>query len=820
MNRLVCLPLALAVSFSACTRGTNNPPPAEDAGSRPGSAVSEPDAGSTGTPDAGLPPLGGTLPPNAISKENEQAGDPQWTPTKVAHFGEIEGYTSASSVAVGEPVDVFVSANAASQVRYRLERLGWYGGAGARLISQGGPFSVGNQGTCPTSATGMTACTWPKTFSIDTAHLLRGVYVIRLDRTDGPQRMLAFVVRDPVAEPLVLATLPTATWQAYNAWGGESLYDDQQHRMPSQRAWQVSYDRPYIRDAGAGDLLTHDIAMVRWLEAQGLDVGYFTSEDMDAEAVPASVRAILLSGHDEYWSSNIRDHVEQAVDRGVSLLSLGANEAYWQVRFGPSPDGRPRRVITCYKTDAPAHDPVGPNSPLLTVRFKDPQVNRPESTLLGIAFTQHWNQFAFPAQIADGSHWALADTGLSAGDTLWRGAGYEEDELTTGSPPDVEILARSASMSLQSEPAFTHMALHRRGNAWIFAAGGIDFVGLLGATDQADPRAQRLVANILYRALGVARPKLVEIQGKVPASQGPFASQVRTIAGVVGQHGMVDGPRQTARLNLPTGLAVLPGNALAVLDGQAVRRIAADGSIQTIATLPLGGPAGLAADGGGTIYVSDAAFHTIWSVSPSGVTRVIAGANMDSGATNGAGAVARFSNPQGLAMAHDGNLLVADLSNGLIRKIDLHSGSFSVSTVATGLARPSGVAEASDGSLMVVETGAVRITQVRSGALHPLAGMQMVGFADGPAASALILPFLGIAVLSDGSVMFSDPGNARVRRLKNDTVTTWVGSGHGGTNEGRGDQTDVSVPAGMAVGPDGTLYVAEAGNGVVRAITP
>jgi sugar lactone lactonase YvrE len=120
----------------------------------------------------------------------------------------------------------------------------------------------------------------------------------------------------------------------------------------------------------------------------------------------------------------------------------------------------------------------------------------------------------------------------------------------------------------------------------------------------------------------------------------------------------------------------------------------------------------------------------------------------------------------------------------------------------------------------IVETGMSRVVALRNGTVSVVAGEPPGGFADGTPETARMLPYLGIAVLPDGSVAVSDPGNYRVRRISPLGVTTLAGSGRFGARNGPGDEAELVLPAGLAVGPDGTLYVADSGNALLRAIVP
>ena len=179
----------------------------------------------------------------------------------------------------------------------------------------------------------------------------------------GEQQFVPFCVRDDTSTAAVVIQQSVTTWQAYNRWGGYSLYygnadgslsfthapgDDSTY---DARARIVSFDRPYDYDwaNGAADFVGNEFPVVYHAEQLGLDVTYWT--DVDFHLRPQLLtnhKALLSLGHDEYWSTPMRNGADQAVAAGVNLAFLGANACYRQIRFQPSPIG-PNRQQVCYK---------------------------------------------------------------------------------------------------------------------------------------------------------------------------------------------------------------------------------------------------------------------------------------------------------------------------------------------------------------------------------------------------------------------------------------------------------------------------------------
>src|SRR5581483_2034066 len=177
-----------------------------------------------------------------------------------------------------------------------------------------------------------------------------GMYIVKLTAKTGEQSYIPFVVRSERASDFVFIHAAN-TDEAYNNWGGKSLYDS--NSSGGRRANKVSFDRPFSYSDGAGYLLTWEYPMLRWLERNGYDVSYLSTSDV--QNYPTLLRnhhGILIVGHDEYWSKAMRDNLEAAVNSGINLANFAANSIYWQIRYeSATTNGAPDRVIVCYKDD-------------------------------------------------------------------------------------------------------------------------------------------------------------------------------------------------------------------------------------------------------------------------------------------------------------------------------------------------------------------------------------------------------------------------------------------------------------------------------------
>ena len=345
---------------------------------------------------------------NEIVCENLLPGAPssEWQVTGSGD-GSIQGFATDISVNRGGTVRFKIETDAAA---YRIDiyRLGFYAGMGARKVATISPSAAlpQNQPNCLFNAnTGLIDCgNWAVSASWAVpATAVSGLYLARPVRTDtGGASHIPFIVRDDTGGADLLFQTSDTTWQAYNQYGGNSLYVGSSGVAPD-RAVKVSYNRPFTTRGTTPEdwIFNAEYPMIRWIEANGYDVSYFTGVDADRLGAEIREHKIFLSvGHDEYWSGAQRANVEAARDATppVHIALFSGNEIYWKTRWEPSIDGSgtPYRTLVTYKeTHAdskidPAVDPVS-GTPIWTgtwrdTRFSPPGDAKPENALAGTWF--------------------------------------------------------------------------------------------------------------------------------------------------------------------------------------------------------------------------------------------------------------------------------------------------------------------------------------------------------------------------------------------------------------------------------------------------
>lgn len=397
-------------------------------------------------------------PQPTVAAENREAGTTAWRlpgPRKqvggIAR-GDVIGYVAKEAVSVGQTERIYVSAPRSRTVRIRIFRMGWYGGKGGREVLVSRPLKTATQPACAHSAmTGLTQCAWHPTltFAIPSA-LPTGVYIAKLSARTGQSDCL-FVVLAARPQPL-LAQLPTSTYEAYNAWGGDSLYPGGADRVRitgTNQGVEVSYQRPYDSDTGAGQFFARDVAMIRFLERYGYPVSYTTSESVDADPDQLQGhRAVIDFGHSEYWSARQAAAFTRARNEGTSLLFLGSDTLAWRVRYVPASRGAgdrraPAQTIVAFKQYA-ALDPdraaptgVFPNGGAALTGSAYVGCITPRLRGLG---PPTYLYYPWTARGGARPSWLFAHTGVGRSTVLRGIVGYELDAVTAASPRGTQII--------------------------------------------------------------------------------------------------------------------------------------------------------------------------------------------------------------------------------------------------------------------------------------------------------------------------------------------------------------------------------------------
>ena len=467
-----------------------------------------------------------------VLDENAKPGTAGWQITGPVSHGDIEGYADATSVSQGEPVRLYVSTDAGT---YHVEayRMGWYGGRQARLVWQSETLAGLRQAEPNVDAlTNMVEARWRPSLSVTVDRSWPpGDYLFKLVADNGFAQFVPLTVRNDAGRSALLVVNAVTTWQAYNHWGGHSLYDGVDRyglTRPEGRSKVVSFDRPYENDSGAGDFLGNELPMVSLLEKEGYDVSYWTDVDLHHRGrLLANHRAIVSLGHDEYWSKEMRDSVEAARDAGVNLAFFGANASFRAIRLAPSALGSFRRQVN-YRVarDDPLYNA---DNSRVTVNWREPPLNRPESTMVGDYY--QCNPVKADLVVADGSAWVFAGTGLRTGDRIPELVGPEYDRYDVnapGPPGTVQVLAHSP-LRCGGRSSFSDATYYSTGSgAGVFATGTNWWVSRLGSACPEkltcpDQRVVRITRNVLDAfATGPAGPTHPSVSnlGRLPDEPG------------------------------------------------------------------------------------------------------------------------------------------------------------------------------------------------------------------------------------------------------------------------------------------------------------
>ena len=816
--------IVLCPILVACSRGNKEATPANSASSStiPVSVLSE---------------------TSLIAIENQNPGTDEWFIQKAAANHEVEGYASRVSVKAGETIVLNVSTSRPRDVTWVLFRLGHYQGYGARRVDAGAAKTIRAQPPCSVSAnTGLIECAWTPSFRVRVSpDAISGEYFFKLSTADGFESYVPIVIRERATRAKGLFQASVTTWQAYNAWGGASLYQNQtapKFHYAGDKARRVSFDRPYEYarplaegvpgiELGAGQLFLSERWMIDWLEGHGYDIAYTTNIDIDADPASLSNRNLFMSvGHDEYWTVGERDALDRARNSNVSLAFFSANSGYWRVRLEPSSSGVPRRTITCYKSrdQDPRKDSFD-----TTDKFRSEPHARPENSLIGVMYELWTNLDAFPWIVSNPSLWVFEGTGVRQGTNLGHFVGYEWDHVFSNgvSPAGLQTLSESPAFGAYGSVADANSSIYETSeNSFVFAAGTIKWSWGLSRPGFVDWRVQRITENLLRRA-GLTAQWRTETGVTTTPSDVPVARSISLLAGTE-RSGYRDGSGMIAQFDSPVGVAMGPGGVVLVTEARnhTVRVISAEHNVTTLAGCgPYGAtygslreghgteacfnvPTGIVATSDGGVYVSDTANHRIRHIDPDGNVTTYAGRY--AGIADGPRESALFKYPRGLALGPSGTLYVADAGNDAVRLIDKDR----VTTVCRGIREPTAIAVSANNDLYVVATAEGRIYRITPDRQQILVNVSgAFGDSVGLAGAVLLRPADGI-VVDRARVVFSDSANYKLKMLVEaevPLVTTVAGTGEFGNTLGSGAESRLVLPRGLAISDRGYV-VADSGN--------
>lgn len=352
----------------------------------------------------------------------------------------IQAYASLTSVSPGETIDFMVCYDhGTSSPQFTIDFVR-EGAAEQPAGSQVSGVQAEYYATPPDFNNN--GCKWPVAYTLTVPDdWVSGVYIARLTGSTGDSAEVLFVVRAsaPGDNSNILLALTVSTAQAYNEWGGGSLYTD-------PRSVGVTFHRP----AGLVDTFrTWEQHFISWAESNGFELEYCTSIDLHKDAtILGNYRLLLSVGHDEYWSKEMRDNVESFIANGGNVAFFSGNVCWWQVRFDNND-----RMMVCYKSDDNPSTPDPTTDPQrTTIHWFNPPVLRPENLMTGVSFRNGagwWGGPIIPERrfrgytVVNASHWVFNGTGLANGNTF--GGGSNEDNTIMGYETDATLMAAGSN---------------------------------------------------------------------------------------------------------------------------------------------------------------------------------------------------------------------------------------------------------------------------------------------------------------------------------------------------------------------------------------
>lgn len=437
----------------------------------------------------------------------------------------VFGYASQISVSAGDEIGLHLSSSQPT-VSIVIDRIGQE----RKQVWQKDSIATSPQ-PIPDRASS-DGCKWPESIRVKTHDWATGYYVATLTaQTDNKPATasLFFIVRaaNPGSHAKILLQLSTNTYNAYTNWGGHSLYA--YHDRDGLQGHRVSFNRPVN-----SQFENWEGPFVRWAESQGIELEYAANSDLEFHPeILENYRLVLSVGHDEYWSSPMRDNLEKFIAAGGNVAFFSGNTCCWQVRSEEN-----GRALTCWKQNCTV-DPYfrGEQTKLLATLWSHHLIGRPENQLTGVGFLwggyhrSHDQLMKGPGsyEIHRPDHWVLSGTELRQHDRFGGKdsiVGYECDGCEMrwegglpfptgrdGTPANFEIIGTCPAIWAPGDSWWydrfpkdrigaSVMGVYTRGGT-VFTCGSTDWAhGLKGG----DATVSKITRNIIEK-LSTSKPR-------------------------------------------------------------------------------------------------------------------------------------------------------------------------------------------------------------------------------------------------------------------------------------------------------------------------
>ena len=243
----------------------------------------------------------------------------------------IQGYPGQRSHVAGEAATFHLSSNL-EKVNLKIARVG----SEREVVWRGKEIHVAEQ-PVPAHASSH-GCDWPISVTVEIPGDWRsGCYEATASSGGTQGNPMFFVVRssNPGRDAKILLQLSTNTYNAYNAWGGYSLYTywgsahwNMKHEPGDVLGRRVSFQRPF-----GGVDRNWELPFIQWAERNGYKIDYAINSDLEFHPEMLKHYKLVLSvGHDEYWSAPMRDNLEAYIAQGGNVAFFSGNTCCWQVR--------------------------------------------------------------------------------------------------------------------------------------------------------------------------------------------------------------------------------------------------------------------------------------------------------------------------------------------------------------------------------------------------------------------------------------------------------------------------------------------------------